>query len=104
MVQLETEHGAFALSAFDTQDAVVSGHDFGGDGKAETGALTQVMTGDGGPQPRVVLEVGPGRVLTNLARRAYPEVKFLPVGTSGDLDQVLGFLAENNPVGDREQD
>lgn len=53
-----------------------------------------------GRRPRVVLEVGPGRVLTNLARRAYPEVKFLPVGTSGDLEKVLDFLAENDPGGD----
>ena len=40
--------------------------------------------------------VGPGRVLTNLAKRAYPDVKFLPVGTAADLDGVLDFLAENN--------
>jgi [acyl-carrier-protein] S-malonyltransferase len=45
--------------------------------------------------PKVVLEVGPGRVLTNLAKRAYPDVKFLPVGTVADLDNVLDFLAEN---------
>jgi len=60
-----------------------------------------VISGGGGTPPHVVLEVGPGRVLSNLAKRAYPEVKFLPVGTSGDLEQVLDFLAENNPAGDR---
>jgi [acyl-carrier-protein] S-malonyltransferase len=43
----------------------------------------------------VVLEVGPGRVLSNMAKRNYPEVKFLPVGTIDDLDNVLDFLAEN---------
>jgi len=62
--------------------------------------IMELITGGGGPKPGVVLEVGPGRVLTNLARRAYPEVKFLPVGTSGDLEQVLDFLAENDPGGD----
>jgi len=63
--------------------------------------IMEVISGGGGSPPRVVLEVGPGRVLTNLARRAYPEVKFLPVGTSGDLEQVLDFLAENNPSADQ---
>jgi [acyl-carrier-protein] S-malonyltransferase len=63
--------------------------------------IMEVISGGGGNPPRVVLEVGPGRVLTNLARRAYPGVKFLPVGTSGDLEQVLDFLAENNPPADR---
>ena len=55
-----------------------------------------VISGGSGNPPKVVLEVGPGRVLTNLAKRAYPEVKFLPVGTAGDLDHVLEFLAEND--------
>jgi [acyl-carrier-protein] S-malonyltransferase len=63
-----------------------------------------VITGGSGPQPSVVLEVGPGKVLTNLAKRAYPEVKFLPVGTVGDLDHVLEFLAENSPATDRRED
>ena len=63
-----------------------------------------VISGERGTQPRVVLEVGPGRVLTNLAKRAYPEVKFLPVGTSGDLETVLDFLAENDPAPARDGD
>lgn len=50
-----------------------------------------------GERPRVVLEVGPGKVLSNLAKREYPEVTFLAVGTSEDLDNVLdtvrGLLA-----------
>jgi [acyl-carrier-protein] S-malonyltransferase len=58
-----------------------------------------IASGNGNP-PAVVLEVGPGRVLTNLAKRAYPEVKFLPVGTAADLDGVLDFLAENNTPAD----
>ena len=45
--------------------------------------------------PAVVLEVGPGRVLTNLAKRAYPEVHFLPVGTVEDLGKVMDFLGEH---------
>ena len=40
-------------------------------------------------KPAVVLEVGPGKVLTGLARRAYPEVDFVPVGTREDLAGVL---------------
>ena len=66
--------------------------------------LMAVISGGGGTPPRVVLEVGPGRVLTNLAKRAYPEVKFLPVGTSGDLETVLDFLAENDPIPARDGD
>ena len=66
--------------------------------------IMAVISGGGGTQPRVVLEVGPGRVLTNLAKRAYPEVKFLPVGTSGDLETVLDFLAENDPAPARDGD
>ena len=58
--------------------------------------IMKVIAGGNGPHPNVVLEVGPGRVLTNLAKRAYPEVNFLPVGTAEDLDRVLDFLAENN--------
>jgi [acyl-carrier-protein] S-malonyltransferase len=47
----------------------------------------------------VVLEVGPGKVLSNLARRAYPGVEFLPVGTAADLEGVLQFLEDNVPSG-----
>lgn len=47
-----------------------------------------------GETPRVVLEVGPGKVLSNLARREHPDVNFLPVGTAEDLDTVLDRLSE----------
>ncbi len=47
----------------------------------------------GGESPRVVLEVGPGRVLSNLAKRAYPDTRFVPVGTVADLAGVLAILA-----------
>lgn len=43
-------------------------------------------------KPRAVLEVGPGSVLTNLVRRAYPEVAFLPVGTVQDIQQIRARL------------
>ncbi|MBU2499685.1 ACP S-malonyltransferase [bacterium] len=49
------------------------------------------FAGAGSP-PAAVLEVGPGKVLTNLARRAYPAVKFIPVGTVADLDQVAAEM------------
>jgi [acyl-carrier-protein] S-malonyltransferase len=39
-----------------------------------------------------VLEIGPGRVLSNLAKRQYPEVHFMPVGSAADLDNILDFL------------
>jgi len=49
----------------------------------------------GGPQPpKVVLEVGPGRVLTNLAKRAYPETTFIAVGTATDLQSIAERIAE----------
>jgi [acyl-carrier-protein] S-malonyltransferase len=44
--------------------------------------------------PRVVLEVGPGKVLSGLARRAYPDVTFLPVGTVEDLASIRDRLAD----------
>ena len=44
--------------------------------------------------PRVVLEVGPGKVLSNMARREFPDVTFLPVGTAADLEAVLDRLGE----------
>ncbi len=66
--------------------------------------IMELISRGGGNPPPVVLEVGPGRVLTNLAKRAYPGIKFLPVGTSADLEKVLDFLAENNPVSDQDAD
>lgn len=43
--------------------------------------------------PSVVLEVGPGKVLSNMAKREFPDVTFVPVGTREDLDNVLDKLA-----------
>lgn len=48
----------------------------------------------GQEKPRVILEVGPGKVLANLARRAYPDTVFLSVGTADDLDKIGDTLAE----------
>jgi len=48
--------------------------------------IMNLIAGDG---PKIVLEVGPGKALTGLARRAFPEVDFLPVGTREDLAGVL---------------
>ncbi|MEZ4388318.1 MAG: ACP S-malonyltransferase [Candidatus Krumholzibacteriia bacterium] len=45
-------------------------------------------------RPRVVLEVGPGKVLAGLARRAYPEVTFLSVGTVDELADIRPRLEE----------
>ncbi len=55
----------------------------------------ELLAGQTADRPRVVLEVGPGKVLSNMARRAYPDVKFVPVGTLADLDAVLDILQEN---------
>jgi malonyl CoA-acyl carrier protein transacylase len=58
-------------------------------------SLAAIVAGAGtGTPPRVVLECGPGRVLSNLAKREYPDVTFLPVGTLEDLDNVLDKLSE----------
>ena len=43
-------------------------------------------------KPAVILEVGPGKVLTGLARRAYPDTRFVTVGTVEDLDGVLDAI------------
>jgi len=53
----------------------------------------------GGPDgpPPVVLEVGPGRVLSNLAKREFPDTEFLPVGTAADLETVLDKLGRGTP-------
>ncbi len=54
-------------------------------------------------RPRAILEVGPGQVLANLARRAYPDVSFLSVGTVDELagirDQLAGLLADGSRPG-----
>ncbi len=52
------------------------------------------IAGGAGDRPSVVLEVGPGKVLTNLAKRAYPEVDFLTVGTAVELAGIKDLLAE----------
>jgi [acyl-carrier-protein] S-malonyltransferase len=59
--------------------------------------IMSVIAGDRNPTgqaPRFVLEVGPGRVLSNLAKRTYPEVTFVPVGTMADLAGLPAILAE----------
>jgi [acyl-carrier-protein] S-malonyltransferase len=58
-------------------------------------SITAIATGAvTGEEPRVVLEVGPGKVLSNLARRTFPGVRFVPVGTAADLDNILDILGE----------
>lgn len=54
----------------------------------------ELMAGSETDRPKIILEVGPGKVLSNMARRTYPEVKFVPVGTSADLDGILDILQE----------
>ncbi|MBK6732764.1 MAG: ACP S-malonyltransferase [bacterium] len=48
--------------------------------------------GSGTPPP-FVLEVGPGKVLTGLARRAYPQTQFIPVGTVDEIEALPALLA-----------
>ena len=57
-------------------------------------ASLQEIIGPEGGRPPVVLEVGPGRVLSNMAKREYPDVKFIPVGTVEDLDNLLDKIGE----------
>jgi [acyl-carrier-protein] S-malonyltransferase len=57
--------------------------------------LGAIANGAGaGEAPRVVLEVGPGKVLSNMAKREFPHITFIPVGTAADLDTVLDRLGE----------
>lgn len=48
--------------------------------------------------PRVILEVGPGQVLANLARRTYPDVTFLGVATREDLASVQDRISSGLAV------
>ncbi len=57
------------------------------------GTMEHICGGQG--QPPVVLEVGPGKVLTGLARRTYPDVTFVPVGTVEDLEGLPAVLAQH---------
>lgn len=56
--------------------------------------IMNLIAGDAKQPPSVVLEVGPGKVLTGLARRAFPATRFVPVGTVEDLDRILETLAD----------
>ncbi len=57
--------------------------------------IMELMAANEADRPKIILEVGPGKVLSNMARRTYPEVKFVPVGTAADLDGILDILQEN---------
>ena len=61
----------------------------------------ETLAGDGAA-PAAVFEVGPGKVLTNLAKRAYTAVKFISVGTLADLDQAVAELKGTEPPRARE--
>lgn len=58
----------------------------------ETMEFIAAGAGTGAPPP-VVLEVGPGKVLTGLAKRAYPQVQFIAVGTAAEIDALPALLA-----------
>ncbi len=45
------------------------------------------------PEAPLVLEVGPGQVLSGLARREHRQVRFAPAGTAIDLERVPELLA-----------
>lgn len=49
--------------------------------------------GGSGTPPPFVLEVGPGKVLTGLARRAYPGTQFIAVGTVAEIEALPALLA-----------
>jgi [acyl-carrier-protein] S-malonyltransferase len=46
------------------------------------------------PRPPVMLEVGPGKVLSGLARREYRDTAFLNVGTREELNEIRTRLEE----------
>jgi len=55
----------------------------------------EALCGNESGAPAVILEVGPGKVLANMAKRAYPHVKFISVGTGTDLDGIEALLRES---------
>ncbi|MFO7652479.1 MAG: ACP S-malonyltransferase [Candidatus Krumholzibacteriia bacterium] len=57
--------------------------------------MERICRPETGEAPRLVLEVGPGKVLSNLARREYPEVAFAAVGTVDDLERIDALLDEH---------
>jgi [acyl-carrier-protein] S-malonyltransferase len=52
------------------------------------------LIGGQAERPRVVLEVGPGQVLSNLAKRTYRDVTFVPVGTADDVAAIRDTLTD----------
>ncbi len=55
--------------------------------------MEYIAAGSGtGTPPPFVLEVGPGKVLTGLARRAYPQTQFLAVGTVAEIEALPALL------------
>lgn len=58
----------------------------------ETMEYIAAGAGSGTPPP-FVLEIGPGKVLTGLAKRAYPQVQFVAVGTAAEIDALPALLA-----------
>jgi [acyl-carrier-protein] S-malonyltransferase len=51
-------------------------------------------------KPRLVLEVGPGGVLTNLLKRTAPELRVLSIATPADLEKLLALVAAQGPMDD----
>jgi len=51
-------------------------------------------------KPRLVLEVGPGGVLTNLLKRTAPELRILSIATPADLEKLLALVAAEGPMDD----
>ena len=58
----------------------------------ETMAFIGSGAGAGTPPP-FVLEVGPGKVLAGLAKRAFPQTQFLSVGTAAEIAALPALLA-----------
>lgn len=53
-------------------------------------SVAAMVAGAGGEgAAKAVVEAGPGQILSNLARRAWREVRFLPVGTAAELDMIV---------------
>jgi [acyl-carrier-protein] S-malonyltransferase len=51
-------------------------------------------------RPQLIVEVGPGGVLTNLAKRHMPEIPAISVAEPDDLDELVELLAGDGPVAD----
>jgi len=60
----------------------------------------ETMAAIAAARPGLIVEVGPGGVLTNLAKRAIPDIPAISIATPEDLETLIERLAGDGPVAD----